>query len=107
MEYVLIILMTFGGALASIFLKKASKFKNIIDLIKNPNLYIGGIIYVTCAVMNIVVLKSLDYSLVLPLTSITYIWTMVLAYILLKEKISRKRIFGVVFIIIGAIIIVL
>lgn len=106
MEYLIILIMTFGGALASIYLKKASSFKNIRELIMNKNLYIGGLIYVSCAILNIVVLRKLDYSLVLPLTSITYIWTMVLASTLLKEKISRKRIIGVLIIILGVIILV-
>ena len=107
MEYLLILVMTFGGALASIYLKKASSFKSIKELLMNKNLYIGGLIYVICAIINIIVLKTLDYSLVLPLTSITYIWTMILAYTLLKEKISRKRIIGLLVIIMGVIILVI
>ena len=106
-NYLIIIIMTLGGALASIFLKKASSFKNLKELLLNKNLYIGGFIYVTCAILNIIVLRHLDYSLVLPLTSITYIWTLVLAHMLLKESIGKKKIVGVVFIIIGAILLVI
>ena len=99
--FILLIVMTFLGAVASLHLKKAAG-GSILEIIKNINLYIGGFLYASAAVMNIIVLKYLDYSIVLPLTSITYIWTMVLSYAILKEKITKKKICGVVFIIIGA-----
>lgn len=99
----IIVVMTFLGATASVFLKKASGSETIFKVVFNPNLYIGGIIYITSAVLNIYVLNYLDYSVVLPLTSITYIWTMIFSYLLFKEKISNKKILGVIFIIVGAI----
>lgn len=43
--------------------------------------------------------------MVLPLTSITYIWTLVISYKFLKEKITFKKIIGIILIIVGAIII--
>ena len=88
---------------ASIFLKKASGSDGFIKMLLNRNLYIGGGLYFLSAVLNIIVLKFLNYSVVLPLTSVTYIWTMVLSYLILQEKISTKKIAGVACIIIGAI----
>ena len=102
--YVLLVIMTLIGAIASFFLKKASGSEKIIDLIKNINLYIGGFLYLLSAVLNIYLLKYLDYSLVLPMTSITYIWTLIISYQFLKEKISLKKIIGVFVIITGVII---
>lgn len=97
--------MTLIGSIASLFLKKASSSETIIKLLKNKNIYIGGLLYLLSAVLNIYVLKYLDYSVVLPLTSITYIWTLIISYKLLKEKISTKKIIGVCCILIGALII--
>ncbi len=102
--YLLLIVMTLIGAIASFFLKKASKSEKILDLIKNYNLYLGGFLYLLSAVLNIYLLKYLDYSLVLPMTSITYIWTLIISYQFLKEKISLKKIVGVFIIITGVII---
>lgn len=99
--------MTLMGAVAAFFLKKASGFKNITELIKNYNLYIGAGLYLLSAIINIIVLRYLNYSVVLPLTSITYVWTMVISYLLLKEKIGIKKLLGVSFIIIGCICIVI
>lgn len=105
MPFVSVFLMTAMGAIASIFFKKASGSNNILGVLKNPNLYIGGFLYCTAALLNIYVLKFLDYSVVLPLTSITYIWTMVLSFFMLNEKISKKKILGVLCIILGAILV--
>ncbi len=102
--YLLLIVMTLIGAIASFFLKKASKSEKILDLIKNYNLYLGGFLYLLSAILNIYLLKYLDYSLVLPMTSITYIWTLIISYQFLKEKISLKKIVGVFIIITGVII---
>lgn len=99
--------MTLLGAIAAFFLKKASGFNSIIELIKNFNLYIGAGLYLLSAVINIILLRFLDYSVVLPLTSITYVWTMVISYFFLKEKVGIKKLLGVSFIIIGCICIVI
>lgn len=98
--------MTLMGAVAAFFLKKASGFKNLTELIKNHNLYIGTGLYLLSAIINIIVLRYLNYSVVLPLTSITYVWTMVISYLFLKEKVGIKKLLGVSFIIIGCICIV-
>ena len=84
--FILLLVMTLLGSVASLFLKKASGSEGIIAMLKNINLYIGGFLYLASAVLNIIVLRYLDYSIVLPLTSITYIWTMILSYMILKEK---------------------
>lgn len=105
-NYILILIMTIMGSVASLFLKKASSFKNIKELLLNINLYIGGFLYLGAAILNIIVLKNMDYSMVLPLTSLTYVWTMFISYLFLKEYISKKKMIGVSFIVLGAIIIV-
>lgn len=99
--------MTVLGSVAALFLKKASGFKSLKELILNINFYLGGGIYFVSALLNVYILKYLDYSTVLPLTSITYIWTMVLSYLILKEKIGVRKIAGVIGILIGAVLITL
>lgn len=103
--YIIILIMTLAGAFASLFLKKASSKGSIISMLKDKNIYIGGVIYVIAALLNIYVLKYLEYSTVLPLTAITYIWTMIISYKILKEKITNKKKIGVILIILGAIVI--
>lgn len=103
--YICLLVMTFLGSVASLFLKRASGSNGIKEMLTNINLYVGGFLYLTSAVLNIFLLRKLDYSVVLPLTSLTYVWTMVLSYLILKERITIKKIIGVVFILIGAILV--
>lgn len=102
--YIILVIMTMIGAVASLFLKKASDSNSLKELIKNIYLYIGGFLYITGAFLNIWLLTVLDYSVTLPMTSLTYIWTMAISYFILKEKISVKKIFGVCLILLGAVI---
>ena len=105
--YMILICGTLLGAVASMFFKKASESENIIKVLKHPGLYIGGFLYLISALIDIYVLRFLDYSVTLPFTSITYIWTMILAYFFLKEKISGKKIAGVALIVVGAVLVAL
>lgn len=102
--YLCLIIMTVMGSLAALFLKKASVSKDIRSLFFNSNFYIGGSLYFLSALINIYVLRFLQYSVVLPLTSITYIWTMIISYFILKERINTKKIIGVLLIVIGALV---
>lgn len=101
----LCIVFTLSGAFGGYFFKKAaSESSGIIKIVWNPFLYIGGLFYVFGAVLNILLLKELKYTIVLPLTSITYVWTLVISRIYLKEKVTRKKLAGVSFIVMGAIL---
>lgn len=102
--YILLITMTILGSVASLFLKRAAG-KHFDIAIKDKNLYIGGILYFTSAIINIYVLRHMDYSVVLPLTSLTYIWTLVLSNRFLGECVSIRKVIGVFFIILGAVLI--
>lgn len=105
-QYLLIVaVMTAMGAFAGYFIKRASGGDSIIKQIFNWNFIIGGIIYAASALVNIYILRFLDYSVVYPLTAVTYIWTMLVSYFFLKEKITARKIAGVILIIAGAAII--
>ncbi|TWH59738.1 putative membrane protein [Desulfitobacterium sp. LBE] len=104
---ILLIIMTMMGSFAAFCLKKASDNKEYSVLLKNNFFYYGGILYFLSALINIYLLRILPYSVVLPLTSITYIWTMVISYVFLKERISFKKVFGVIFIVLGAMLVAL
>jgi len=97
--------MTLFGSIAAYFLKKVSASETLLETIKSKYLYFGGALYVTAAVLNIYLLRFLDYSVVLPLTALTYIWTMLISYRYLAEKITKRKILGTVMIISGSIFI--
>ena len=101
--YIILIIMTIVGSIASFYLKRSSASAGLKQLMLNKFLYIGGGLYFLSALINIYVLMYLDYSVVLPLTSITYVWTMIISYYKLSEKISKKKVVGICAILIGAV----
>ena len=108
--YVLIIAGTAVGALASYHFKRAStsisgiNMESVNALAHDKRFILGVVLYLIAAANNIFILRYMDYSIILPMASLTYIWTMVLAYKLLGETITKRKIFGVVAIIIGAVL---
>lgn len=101
--FLVCIIFTIIGAFGGFFFKKtASSSKSILKILFSPYLYVGGMLYVMGGLLNIWALKKLPYTVVLPLTSITYIWTMLISYFILKEKITKKKITGVLCIVLGA-----
>ncbi|MEZ4357077.1 MAG: EamA family transporter [Eubacteriales bacterium] len=103
--YFVVIAMTLIGSVAAVLLKRTEGAKTLIALISSKYLYLGGALYFITALMNIYALRYLPYTTVLPLTSITYIWTMIFARICFKERIGIRKICGLSLIIIGAILI--
>ena len=96
--------MTIIGAIASLYLKKASGKGQLKLMLLDVNLYTGAFLYFITALINIWILKYLDYSLVLPLTSLTYVWTMILAVIFLKEFVTKRQMLGIMLIVSGAVL---
>ena len=94
--------MTVLGAVAGMFLKKASSKLEIKSLVFNYNLYLGAFLYFLSAIINIYVLKFLDYSKALPLTSITYVWGLIISFLVFKEKVGIKKFVGIFLITLGA-----
>ena len=107
-NYTALILMTFTASFAAFFLKKSTNAGSITSIVKSKFLYIGGFLYIGAAALNIWLFqREMDYSVVVPLGSLNYIWTMFIARIFLKEKINMAKIIGVLLIFSGVICVAL
>lgn len=97
------------GVLASagsFFLKKSTTGGlSVSKLLRNPNFYLGGGLYVLSAFLNLYLLKQLPYSVVVPLGALTYIWTLIIAHRFLGEVVTRKKIVGILLILLGVVLI--
>lgn len=100
----LVILMTLMGSFGSFFLKKATGGA-LASVIKSRDFYIGGVLYFLSLVINVYLLTRLDYSLVVPLCSLSYVWTMILSCKFLKENITYRKIWGTIVMIAGIMLI--
>jgi drug/metabolite transporter (DMT)-like permease len=112
--YIIItIINCFFGAVAALILKKTGskieKLKPIFEGIKSiwkSGILLGIFIYGLTAILSIWILRKLDVTLFFPLTSITYIFSFILAKKYLNEKITTSKIIGISLIIIGVILLV-
>lgn len=105
MIYLLVLPMTFLGALGAFFFKSASsKISGILSFLTCKELYIGGAFYVSGAILNILLLRHLQYSILYPMSAITYVWTAVLSSKLLGERISKRKLTGIAAIFAGVVI---
>lgn len=105
--FFVIIIMTLIGSFGGFFFKKSTAGSSVLSIVKSKFLYIGGCLYVVSAIMNIFVLRYMPLSVVLPMTAITYIWSMIISKIVFKEKITKFKFIGITLIIIGVIFITL
>ncbi len=98
-------LMTLFGACGAFFFKKASENANgILSLLRILWFYLGGIFYAAGALLNIVLLQHVDYSVLYPATAITYIWTLCISRVVLNEPVTRKKLLGVLCICTGVLL---
>lgn len=96
MMYLMVFPMTLLGALGAYLFKCASgKTTGLFQLFTCRELYVGGVLYVASALLNIVLLKYLAYSILYPMTAITYIWSALLSSKLLGETIGKKGLIGI------------
>lgn len=104
---ILFLTMTLLGAFGCFCLKSAQNdASHITSLLTRTSFYLGALLYFLSAVLNIYLLKFIPFVIFLPLTAITYVWTLLLSRIFLKEKVTAMRICGLVLIIIGIAILV-
>jgi drug/metabolite transporter (DMT)-like permease len=93
--------MTVITAFAGFFLKMSSADKTIFGILKNKYLYIGCLLYVGGAPVNIWLLQRMSYSILIPMGGICYIWTLLISHIFLHEKIGIPKITGIGCIVLG------
>ncbi|SIS42359.1 EamA family transporter [Salimicrobium flavidum] len=98
----MILVFTLFGSLGGYFFKKASAHGLVLNKYFILHVGAGGLFYGTGAILNIITLSYLPYTIVFPLTSITYIWTLLLSAVFLKETLTVRKIAGVLFIVAGS-----
>ena len=102
-----VLVMTLFGSLGALFLKRGSaKVSELKSLVTTPQIWLGGLFYLAGALLNIYLLRGYSYSIVYPLTSLTYVWSLILSALLLHEKVTVQKLFGIAAICLGAFLLV-
>lgn len=102
-----VLVMTLFGSLGALFLKRGSaKVSELKSLVTTPQIWLGGLFYLAGSLLNIYLLRGYSYSIVYPLTSLTYVWSLILSALLLHEKVTVQKLFGIAAICLGAFLLV-
>ncbi|NMM65713.1 EamA family transporter [Clostridium sp. P21] len=112
----LILISVFLGAIGQVLVKYGAVnlqlnfsggylISSILSILKNAPVMLGIIAYGVSFLLWIKVLSKVELSYAYPMVSIGYILVMFFSYFLFKENISIIRVAGVVFIIIGVMLV--
>lgn len=104
----ILLITTFSGSAGALALKKGMNELPRIQLkaiLTNGWFYLGAGLYSLSALTNILLLKFLDYSIAFPMTSLSYVWTVIISYFIFKERLTLRKIGAVGLIILGVFII--
>jgi small multidrug resistance pump len=98
---------TIVGSFAPLLLKVGmlNKKVTIKNLLLNPRVISGIILYFISSLFFVFALKGGELSVLYPFVSFGYIWVTINSKIFLKEKINKYKILGITFIVIGIVII--
>jgi len=100
-----VIPMTLLGSYGSLAFKRASGNSSVTNVLKSKSLYLGIGLYGLASILHVFFLKYYDLSLVAPLMSLTYVWTLFISARHLKEAITKRKILGISLLLIGVILI--
>lgn len=96
-------------AFSQILLKKSANIshKGFLFEYLNPLVIAAYMCYVGVLVLNVFIYTKIDYRFGVVINALSTVFVMVLSKILLKEKITRKRVLGNVLIVAGVLVFML
>ncbi len=103
-----VILALLSGLVAApgpLFIKRASKSIKKVQDFMNLDLFFGMGFYAISVILSLIALKFGDLSVIGPIFSSVYVWVTIISIKFLNERISPKRMIGILSVIIGIILI--
>lgn len=104
--FFILILSIFVASVSQVLLKKSSlkKYDSFIREYLNIYVITGYMLLLLSTVLTVVALKGMDYKNVPITESLGYIIIMILSYLFLSERITKKKIIGNIIILAGVVI---
>ncbi|MDV4148421.1 EamA family transporter [Enterococcus faecalis] len=94
-----------AGSLSFKFAMNQLKTMSAKNIVKNKWVWIGFFVYLFSSYTNIQLYKYLPYDVAYPLTSLTYVWTIILSYFVFKEKITLYKVIAIISVTLGVFLI--
>lgn len=94
------------AAISQILLKKSAniKYDSRIKEYLNAFVIIGYGMFFISSIMSVISLRGMSISYSSIIESLSYIVVPILSYFLLKEKLNRKQVIGMIIIVVGIIV---
>jgi drug/metabolite transporter (DMT)-like permease len=104
---VLVSIASFIGSFGALFLKAGAAKLHLGKryLVLNPRLLLGVALFCASSLAYVVGVRRGELSVLYPLVSLSYIWTMLWSVLFLKERMTRNKVLGLALIVIGIIFI--
>ncbi len=108
------LLITSGQVLWKIGIQKAggfylsgqSIFGNVFRILFNGWVFSGFVVYAIATGFFMWLISKFDISLIIPITSVAFIYSLLAGYFIFDEQISLFRVFGVLLIVLGVFFVV-
>ena len=100
---VLVSVGSFIGSFGAVFLKiGAARLRgSLVHFVLNPGLAAGAFMYLLSTCFFIVGVKNGQLSVLFPLVSLGYVWTMLWSKLFFKEPLTRNKVLGLSLILVG------
>ncbi|WP_314059586.1 EamA family transporter [uncultured Vagococcus sp.] len=102
--FFLLLTTTLTGSIGALYLKKAMNQMSelsVANVLRSGAAYLGLFFYMLSAVTNIILLDAFEYSVVFPMTSLSYVWTAMISVFVFREQLTRNKLIAITLIIIG------
>lgn len=94
------------SAVSQLILKKAAdspRYTGVRTYLNAPVILAYGLFF-ACMLLNVLALRTLDLTIASVLEASGYLYVMMLSFLVLKEKISRRRLVGNLLIVLGIVL---
>jgi len=104
LSIILVIISSIIAGIGGFLFKGASKNLSLKfrKLLTNYKLILGFLFFGLAVIVYIIALKNGELNVIYPISSLTYVWSTLLAKKYLKEKINIYKWFGIALILLGA-----
>ena len=102
----LVLLASFVGSFGAVFLKAGAGrlHREIHTLLLNWRLAAGIAMYLLSFVFYYLGVRKGELSILYPMVSLGYLWTLVWSWLFFKEPITRRKVGGIALIIVGIVV---
>jgi len=102
----LVLFASFVGSFGTVFLKSgADKLERTVrGVLTNWRLPVGILIYLTSFAMYTAAVKTGELTILYPMVSLGYLWTLIWSRLIFKEPLTRNKFIGIGMILFGVVV---